>query len=96
MDEDGIFQGSPNVDDDPWGYCDSDCPTHEETMTWKKDKTMKMTLHYHDHTTDALWAGLNWYLWSLLVVSFYGLLFTTLMPIIHYMCDYYVLFTVGC
>ena len=43
---------------------------------------MKMTLHYHDHTTDALWAGLNWYLRSLLVVSFYGLLFTTIMPIL--------------
>ena len=66
-----------------WGFCDPDCPTHEEIMNnWKKDKTMKMTLHYHDHTTDALWAGLNWYLRSLLVVSFYGLLFTTVMPIL--------------
>ena len=68
--------------DDPWGYCGPDCPTHEETMTWRKDKMIKMTLHYHDHTTDALWAGLNWYAGSLLVVSFYGLLFTTIMPIL--------------
>ena len=83
MDKDGILTDEEwNSWTGTWGFCDPDCPTHEETLTWRKDKTIKMTLHYHDHTTDALWAGLNWYLWSLLVVSFYGLLFTTIMPIL--------------
>ena len=74
VDKDGIAQKS--------SFCDPDCPTHEETMTWRKDKTIKMTLHYHDHTTDALWAGLEWYLWSLLPISVIGVLFTTAMPIL--------------
>ena len=57
---------------------------HEEVILndWRKDKRMKMTLHYHDHTADALWAGMDWYAGSLLLVSFYGLLFTTIMPIL--------------
>ena len=82
VDKDGIFQGDRLTSNEQWGYCGPDCPTHEETMTWRKDKTIKMTLHYHDHTTDALWAGLEWYLWSLLPISFLGLLFTTAMPIL--------------
>ena len=82
VDKDGIYQGDRSSSNEQWGFCDPDCPTHEETMTWRKDKRMKMTLHYHDHTTDALWAGLNWYLRSLLVISLYGLLFTTIMPIL--------------
>ena len=65
-----------------WGFCGPDCVLHEDTFSWRKDKTIKMTLHYHDHTTDALLAGLNWYAGSLLIVSFYGLLFTTIMPIL--------------
>ena len=63
-----------------WGWCDPDCVLHEDTFSWRKDKKIKMTLHYH--TTDALWAGLKWYLWSLLPISFLGLLFTTIMPIL--------------
>ena len=65
-----------------WGFCGPDCVLHEDTFSWRKDKKIKMTLHYHDHTTDALLAGLKWYLWSLLPISFLGLLFTTIMPIL--------------
>ena len=81
MDQNGILRNKEEDQLSNWGFCGPDCPTHEETMTWSKDKRMKMTLHYHDHTT-ALWAGLEWYLWSLLPISFLGLLFTTAMPIL--------------
>ena len=76
MDEKGVYISGT------YGGCE--CATHEEVMlnNWRKDKRIKMTLHYHDHTTDAVWAGLEWYLWSLIPISFLGLLFTTAMPIL--------------
>ena len=52
MDKDGIFQGNPTTWQDPWGFCGPDCPTHEETLTWRKDETAKVTLQY---SNSALW-----------------------------------------
>ena len=43
-----------------WGYCGPDCLTHEETLIWRKDETVKMTLQYKTDT-GVLWTGLEWY-----------------------------------
>ena len=59
MDEDGIFQGNPTNWDDPWGFCDRNCPVHE-SAGWGKDKTVKMTLQYK-YDDQALWTGLELY-----------------------------------
>ena len=58
MDKDGIFQGEPGNWEDYWGFCGSDCPTHEETLAWNTDTTLKMTLQY-DKT--VLFSGLKLY-----------------------------------
>ena len=61
VDKNGIFHGDRTNLEDPWGYCHplSDmCPKHEETLTWRRDETVKMTLQYNN---PALWAGLELY-----------------------------------
>ena len=75
VDEDGIFQGSPNNFEDPWGYCDTDCQSHEEALTWWKDETVKVTLQYHN---KALWAGLELYGNLLTGFFLYSLILTVL------------------
>ena len=47
--------------DKPWGFCGPDCPTHEETMTWSTDTTVKMTLTY-DNTNLLIGLMLYGYL----------------------------------
>ena len=88
VDQDGIFQGDPNNGNDPWGYCwhtslDTphipDCPTHEETLTWRKDETVKMTLQYNN---PALWTGLEWYGILLTCFLLYSLILTALISAI--------------
>ena len=54
VDENGVE--IPNY----WGYCPADCRTHEETLTWIKDETVKMTLQYNNDKA-VLWTGLEWY-----------------------------------
>ena len=79
MDTDGIFQGHPEDPKDPWGICGPDCPTDEETKTWSKDDTVKVTLHYYN---PALWVGLQVYGSILLWIFVLGLILTTLMPLL--------------
>ena len=77
--EDGIFQGNQNNFDDPWSYCHPLCPTHEETLTWRKDETVKMTLQYNN---PALWTGLEWYGILLTCFLLYSLILTALISAI--------------
>ena len=58
------------------GVCGEDCLTHEESLTWRKDKTFKMSLQYYN---AALWTGLD--LYGNLLVSLFiaGLTLTTLL-----------------
>ena len=86
VDKDGIFQGDPSNWEDSWGYCDvdtrhrtRDCPTHEETLSWRKDETIKMTLQFYN---PALWAGLE--LYGILLSCFfpYTLILTALISAI--------------
>ena len=79
LDEDGIFQGSLSDWEDPWGYCDPDCPEHEETLTWRKDETAKVSLQY---SNSALWVGLELYGSILLWTFIPGLMLTTFLPIL--------------
>ena len=80
MDEDGIFQGKPTNWDDPWGFCDRNCPIHaiHERAGWRKDKTVKMTLQYYN---SALWTGLELYGIILPWIIILGLILTTGLPI---------------
>ena len=79
VDEDGIFQGSPGNSGDAWGICDmSDCPTHKETLTWKKDETVKMTLQY---LNPALWNGLKLFGTILPWIFVLCLIMTIILPI---------------
>ena len=41
-----------------WGFCGPNCPKHEETLTWRKDETARVTLQYFNR---VLWAGLEMY-----------------------------------
>ena len=79
VDKDGIFQGKPSDWDSTWGYCSPDCPEHEETLTWRKDETAKVTLQY---SNSALWVGLELYGSILPWIFLLGLVLTTLPPIL--------------
>ena len=52
---------------------------HEDTFTWRKDETIKMTVQFNDN--PALWAGLELYGNILPWIFFPGLLLTTILPI---------------
>ena len=54
-----------------WGFCDPDCPTHEETLTWNTDTTVKMTLTYDN---SILFIGLMLYGYLLAGIFTCGLL----------------------
>ena len=77
VDKVGIFHGNPINWYDFWGFCGPDCLTHEETMTWKKDETVKVTLQYNN---PAFLAGLELYGIILPWISFLGLILTTGLP----------------
>ena len=79
VDKDGIFQGNPGYWEDPWGFCGPDCPTHEETLTWRKDETAKVTLQF---SNSALWVGLELYGGVLPWIFILGLILTTVLPIL--------------
>ena len=74
VDKDGIFQGNPNDLEDPWGFCGPDCPTHEETLTWRKDETAKVTLQY---SNSDPWVGLELYGSVIHWIVLLGLILTT-------------------
>ena len=78
VDKVGIFHGNPMNWYDFWGFCGPDCLTHEETMTWKKDETVKVTLQYNN---PAFWAGLELYGIILPWIVFIGLILTIILPI---------------
>ena len=61
-----------------WGTCGPDCVWHEDTISWRKDETVKMTLQYYNH---ALWVGLEVYGSILLWIFPLGLILTTILPI---------------
>ena len=93
VDKDGIFQGDPGVWEDPWGFCGPDCPTHEETLTWRKDETVKVTLHYYN---PLLWTGLKFYGILSSCLLLYSLILTavlsaigTIIVIISYNCFHF-------
>ena len=44
------------------GWRGSECPTHEETIAWKKEESIKMSLQYDN--TLVLWTWLNISGWS--------------------------------
>ena len=83
MDQDGIFQGELIDWSDPWGFCGPDCPTHEETLTWSKDETVKVTLTY---SNPALRIGLELYGAILLWIFVLGLILTIFTPILGKSC----------
>ena len=77
VDKVGIFHGNPINWYDFWGFCGPDCLTHEETMTWKKDETVKVTLQYNN---PAFRAGLELYGIILPWIVFLGLILTVILP----------------
>ena len=84
VDQDGIFQGNPyNFEKPKWGFCGPDCPTHEETLTWSKDETVKVTLTY---SNPALMVGLELYGAILLWIFVLGLILTIFTPILGKSC----------
>ena len=66
-----------------WGLCGPDCPTHEETLTWSKDETVKVTLHYNN---PALRVGMELYGAILLWIFVLGLILTIFTPILGKSC----------
>ena len=62
-----------------WGFCGSDCVKDEDSFTWRKDKTIKMTVQYNYN--PALWAGLELYGIILPWIVFIGLILTIILPI---------------
>ena len=62
-----------------WGFCGPDCVMHEDSFTWRKDKTIKMTVQYNYN--PALWAGLELYGIILPWIVFIGLILTIILPI---------------
>ena len=52
---------------------------HEDTMTWRKDETVKVSLQY---SNSALWVGLELYGSILPWIFLLGLLLATLPPIL--------------
>ena len=62
-----------------FGWCGPDCVMHEDTFTWRKDKTVKMTVQYNYN--PALWAGLELYGIMLPWIVFIGLILTVILPI---------------
>ena len=79
VDKDGISLGNPSnpskASSLSWGICHPDCPTHEESLTWRKDETVKMTLQYNN---PVLWAGLEMYGILLSCFLLYTLILTAL------------------
>ena len=65
--------------DGGFGWCGPDCVLHEDTFTWRKDKTIKMTVQYNYN--PALWAGLELYGIILPWIVFIGLILTVILPI---------------
>ena len=68
-----VFDGSN------WGWCGPDCAMHEDTMTWRKGETVKMSLQYYN---TALWVGLKLYGSILPWISVLGMALTTVLPIL--------------
>ena len=52
---------------------------HEDTMTWRKDETVKVTLHYYN---NALWVGLELYGSVIPWMFLLGLILTTVLPVL--------------
>ena len=69
----------PVYDGENRGWCGSDCRMHEDSFTWRKDKTIKMTVQYNYN--PALWAGLELYGIILPWIVFIGLILTVILPI---------------
>ena len=86
MDKNGILHDIGWTD--PWGFCGPDCPTHEETLTWRKDETVKVTLQYYN---PLLWTGLKFYgilfagilLYSLILAAVLSAIGTVIVTISH-------------
>ena len=72
VDKDGII-ATLEQDGNNWGFCDPDCPTHEESLTWRKDETFKMTLQYDN---PLLWTGLEFYGILFAIILLYSLILT--------------------
>ena len=71
VDENGVETGS-------WGYCGPDCRSHEETVTWEKEESIKMTLQYDNSVNLRTWLKIYGYLLSGVVLV--GLILTMLIP----------------
>ena len=59
------------------------CPAHDETLTWRKDETVKVTLTY---SNPALRVGLELYGVILLWIFVLGLILTIFTPILGKSC----------
>ena len=66
-----------------WGFCSPNCLMHEDTMTWSKDETVKVTLTY---SNLALMVGLELYGAILLWIFVLGLILTIFTPILGKSC----------
>ena len=78
VDKDGIIT-TLEEDGNNWGFCAPDCPTHEESLNWRKDETFKMTLQFDN---AALWTGLEFYAILLTCILLYSLILTALLSAI--------------
>ena len=88
-DNTNIYFNFPKVDEngvrigENFGFCDPGCLTHEESFTWKRDKTIKMILQY-DKTDllDLQLYGLQLYGYLVAGILIFSLPLTTFLPAI--------------
>ena len=64
-----------------FGWCGPECVMHEDTFTWRKDATVKMTLQYK-FDIAALLTGLEWYGIILTFLLLYSLVLTAFLSAI--------------
>ena len=69
------------LDDINWGWCGPDCAMHNESITWTKDVTFKITVQYDN---ALLFNGLKLYGILLLGICIIGLMIILVVAIGKY------------
>ena len=60
-----------------FGYCGSECLSHQQTMIWNIAETLKITLQYDNSVIDI---GMKVYGYLITGISIIGLILATLLP----------------